>query len=213
MNIAVLKTLVFIAALVPCVQLIIGIATNDLTANPIEYITHQTGWFALMFLTSSLSVTPVRKLTRWQPIIRFRRMLGLFAFFYGTLHLLTWFVFDKFFAIPAMVEDVMMRPFITLGMATYLMLFPLALTSTAGMVRRLGGKRWRTLHQLAYVAAITAVTHFWWLVKSDLREPQRWALGVALLLGLRAFWKYQERVRATTLRHAGVNSGLYNGGR
>ena len=201
MNIAVLKTLVFIAALVPFVRLIIGIATNNLTANPIEYITHQTGWFALMFLTTSLSVTPVRKVTRWQPIIRFRRMLGLFAFFYGTLHLLTWFVFDKFFAIPAMMEDVMMRPFITLGMTTYLMLLPLALTSTAGMVRRLGGKRWRQLHRLAYGAGITAVIHFWWLVKSDVREPQRWALGIAVLLGLRVFWKYQERLRSTTSHH------------
>ena len=193
MKIAVLKTLVFTAALVPVVRLVAGIFTGDLTANPIEYITHQTGWFALAFLVASLSVTPVRRLTKWHVAIRFRRMLGLFAFFYGTLHLVTWVVLDHFFAFPEMIKDVVKRPFVTVGMATYLMLLPLALTSTTAMIRRLGGKRWNQLHRLAYVAGITAVTHFWWLVKSDVREPQRWAVAVALLLGVRTWWTFQAR--------------------
>jgi sulfoxide reductase heme-binding subunit YedZ len=192
-RIAVLKTLVFIAALGPLGWLILGLFTDNLSANPIEYITRATGWFALMFLTASLSVTPVRRVTKWHPIVRFRRMLGLFAFFYGTLHLLTWVVLDKFFDVPEMVADVFKRPFITVGMATYLLLVPLAATSTAGMIRRLGGRRWAQLHRLAYVAGITAVLHFWWLVKSDVREPQRWAVALAVLLGLRAWWAYQAR--------------------
>jgi len=192
-RIAVLKTLVFIAALGPLGWLIVGLFTDNLSANPIEYITRDTGWFALMFLTASLSVTPVRRVTKWHPIVRFRRMLGLFAFFYGTLHLLTWVVLDKFFDVPEMVADVFKRPFITVGMATYLLLVPLAATSTAGMIRRLGGRRWAQLHRLAYAAGITAVLHFWWLVKSDVREPQRWAVALAVLLGLRAWWAYQAR--------------------
>jgi sulfoxide reductase heme-binding subunit YedZ len=168
--------------------------TGDLTANPIEYITHHTGWFALMFLVSSLSVTPVRRFTGWQPIVRFRRMLGLFAFFYGTLHFSIWFVLDRFFSLTEMANDVVKRPFITAGMTTLLLLTPLAATSTKGMIRRLGAQRWKRLHRLAYVAAITAVFHFWWLVKSDIREPRRWAIGVALLLGLRAWWMFQARL-------------------
>ena len=201
----ILKVAVFVAALVPAARLVYLILTGgDLTANPIEYITHQTGWYGLLFLTASLSVTPVRRLTKWHVIIRFRRMLGLFAFFYGTLHFLTWLVFDKVFAVwpttsegrlralaAEMVADVVKRPYITAGMLTYLLLVPLAATSTEGMIRRLGGRRWNQLHRLAYVAAVTAVAHFWWLVKSDVREPQRWAIGIAVLLGLRVWWQYQ----------------------
>lgn len=189
-----LKALVFCGALLPLAWVGYRGYTGDLTANPIEYITHHTGWFALMFLVSSLSVTPVRRLTGWQPIIRFRRMLGLFAFFYGTLHFSIWFVLDRFFSFTEMANDVVKRPFITAGMTTLLLLAPLAVTSTKGMIRRLGGQRWMRLHRLAYVAAITAVFHFWWLVKSDIREPRRWAIGVALLLGLRAWWMFQARL-------------------
>lgn len=199
-----LKTVIWLAALTPASLLVYGILTGgDLTANPIEYITHQTGWYGLLFLTLSLSITPVRRLTKWHAIIRVRRLLGLFAFFYGTLHLATWLVFDKLFALIGtgsaisgfwrlVVDDVVKRPYITMGMATYLMLLPLALTSTQGMIRRLGGRRWNRVHRLAYVAAITAVTHFWWLVKSDIREPQRWAAAVAVLLGVRLWWRYQD---------------------
>lgn len=193
-TIAALKTLIWIGALIPAGRLVYAILTGgDLTANPIEYITHQTGWYALLFLALSLAVTPVRRLTKWHPAIKFRRLLGLFSFFYATLHMATWLVFDKFFSIPDMIDDVVKRRFITVGMATFLMLLVLALTSTTGMIRRLGGKRWNRLHQLAYIAAITAVAHFWWLVKSDVREPQRWAVAVAVLLGLRVWWRYQAR--------------------
>lgn len=193
MRIAVLKTLVFTAALIPVVRLIVGFFTDNLTANPFDYITDQTGWFALMCLVASLSVTPLRRVTKWHAAIRFRRMLGLFAFFYATLHLLTWVVLDQFFDYHAMIKDVFKRPFITVGMTTFVLLLPLALTSTTGMIRRLGGKRWNRLHRLAYVAGIAAVTHFWWLVKSDVREPQRWALVLTVLLGLRAWWAFQAR--------------------
>jgi len=188
-----LKALVFSGALLPLAWVLYRGYTGDLTANPIEYITHHTGWFALMFLVSSLSVTPVRRLTGWQPILHFRRMLGLFAFFYGTLHFSIWFVLDRFFSLTEMANDVVKRPFITAGMTTLLLLTPLAATSTKGMIRRLGAQRWKRLHRLAYVAAITAVFHFWWLVKSDIREPRRWAIGVAVLLGLRAWWMFQAR--------------------
>ena len=193
MKLGALKALVFSGALLPLVWVFYRGYTGDLTANPIEYITHHTGWFALMFLVSSLSVTPVRRLTGWQPIVRFRRMLGLFAFFYGTLHFSIWFVLDRFFSLTEMANDIVKRPFITAGMTTLLLLTPLAATSTKGMIRRLGAQRWKRLHRLAYVAAITAVFHFWWLVKSDIREPRRWAIGVAILLGLRAWWMFQAR--------------------
>jgi methionine sulfoxide reductase heme-binding subunit len=209
-----LKTAIWLAALTPASLLVYAMLTGgDLTANPIEYITHQTGWYALLLLTISLSITPLRTFTKWHALIRVRRLLGLFSFFYATLHLATWFVFDKLFALTgsqgaaaelwqAVVADVVKRPYITMGMATYLMLLPLAVTSTKGMIRRLGGKRWNKLHRLAYVAAITAVIHFWWLVKSDVREPQRWAAVVAVLLGVRLWRVYQdtltERIQTTT---------------
>jgi sulfoxide reductase heme-binding subunit YedZ len=199
-----IKAVLWLAALTPASLLVYGILTGgDLTANPIEYITHQTGWYALLLLTLSLSITPIRRLTKWHRLIRFRRLLGLFAFFYGTLHVLTWLVFDKLFALIGtgspvsglwglVLEDVVKRPFITVGMATYVILLALALTSTQGMIRRLGGRTWNRLHQSVYIAAILAVVHFWWLVKSDVREPQRWALAVAVLLGIRVWWRYQD---------------------
>jgi methionine sulfoxide reductase heme-binding subunit len=189
----VLKTVLFITALVPAAMLVAGLFTDDLGANPIEYITHQTGWFALAFLTASLAITPLRRLTRWHEAIRVRRMLGLFAFFYATLHLLTWFVFDHTLDVVGMAEDVVKRPYITVGMAAFLMMLPLALTSNAAMIRRLG-RRWQLLHRLAYGAAVAAVVHFWWLVKADIREPQRWALVLSLLLGVRAWWTFRARM-------------------
>ncbi len=126
----------------------------------------------------SLGVTPLRRLTEWNEVIRLRRMLGLFAFFYGTLHLLTWIVFINFFDVDAMVQDVIKRPFITIGMATWLILFVLALTSNQFAIRKLK-RRWQTLHRLVYVAGIGGVIHFWWLVKADITEPRRWALALA----------------------------------
>jgi sulfoxide reductase heme-binding subunit YedZ len=183
----VLKVLIFIAGLVPAGVLVIGAFTDNLGANPIEFITHETGTFALTFLVITLSVTPIRRLSGWHEVIRLRRMLGLFAFFYASLHLLTWVVLDQFFDAPAMIADIVKRPYITVGMAGFLCLIPLALTSSKAMIRRLG-RRWQTLHRLTYAAAIAGVVHFWWLVKADVTEPQRWAAVLTVLLGVRAWW-------------------------
>jgi sulfoxide reductase heme-binding subunit YedZ len=189
-----IKALVFAAALIPAAALVYGFYTNDLTANPVDYITKQTGTWALAFLVISLSVTPLRRFTHWNQIIRLRRMLGLFSFFYALLHLLTWVVLLNFFDLHEMFVDVARRPFITIGMATFLILLTLAVTSNQFSIRRLG-RRWQSLHRLAYVAAIGAVIHFWWLVKADITKPQRWAVAVAVLLGIRGWWALKKRPR------------------
>jgi sulfoxide reductase heme-binding subunit YedZ len=189
----VFRRLVFAAALVPAAALTYGAFTNDLTANPIEYITNTTGVTALTFLTLSLTITPLRRLTGRHELVKLRRTLGLFAFFYACLHLSTWVILDWFFDFASMASDVVDRPFITMGMTTFLLLLPLALTSTAGMIRRLG-KRWQSLHRLVYVAGITAVVHFWWVVKADFREPRLWALALSVLLGFRAWWVLRTRL-------------------
>jgi sulfoxide reductase heme-binding subunit YedZ len=176
--------------------LVYGFYTSDLTANPLDYITDQTGTWALSFLVISLSVTPIRRLTGWNPIIKLRRMLGLFSFFYALLHMLTWLVLLNFFDVNEMVKDVFERPFITIGMATFLILLVLAVTSNQFAIRRLG-RRWQRLHRLAYAAAIGAVIHFWWLVKEDVTEPRRWLAVVTLLLGLRAWWAWKRRAPRT----------------
>jgi sulfoxide reductase heme-binding subunit YedZ len=187
-----LRPVLFVSALVPAAMLVAGIFTDNLGANPVEYITHETGWFALAFLMASLAITPLRRVSGWHEVIRLRRMLGLFAFFYATLHLLTWFVFDHTLDIGGMVEDVIERPYITVGMTAFLIMLPLAATSNAAMIRRLG-RTWQRLHRLTYLAAIAAVVHFWWLVKADIREPRRWALALAVLLGIRAWWTLRVR--------------------
>jgi len=187
-----LRAAAFGGALLPAIWLLVAFLRDDLTANPIEYITHQTGFWALILLVVTLAVTPVRRATGWNEVIKLRRMLGLFAFFYATLHLLTWIVLDKFFDFAWMLEDVAERRFITIGMLTWILLLPLALTSTRGMIRRLG-RRWQTLHRLSYVAAITGVVHFWWLVKADIFEPQMVALALTVLLGFRAWWTWRTR--------------------
>ena len=189
----IIKPLVFAAALTPAALLVYGFYTNDLTANPLDYITDQTGTWALSFLVISLSVTPIRRLTGWNPIIKLRRMLGLFSFFYALLHMLTWVVLLNFFDVNEMVKDVFERPFITIGMATFLILLALAVTSNQFSIRRLK-RRWQHLHRLAYAAAIGAVIHFWWLVKEDVTEPRRWLVVVTLLLGLRAWWAWKRRM-------------------
>ena len=183
----------FAAALVPAAALAYGALINDLTANPIDYITDTTGLTALSLLMITLTVTPLRRLTGRHEIIRLRRMLGLFAFFYACLHVSTWFVLDWFFDVASMASDVVKRPFIILGMTTFLLLLPLAVTSTAGMIRRLG-KRWQQLHRLVYVAAVTATVHFWWVVKADFMEPRLFALALSVLLGFRAWWTLRTRL-------------------
>ena len=190
---AILRAAIFAAALVPAAALVYGFYTNDLTANPIDYITDTTGYTAITLLMISLAVTPLRRLTGRNELIKLRRMLGLLAFFYACLHFSTWLVLDWFFDFASMAADVVERPFITMGMLTFALLIPLAATSTAGMIRRLG-KRWQQLHRLVYVAGITAVIHFWWVVKADFREPRLFALALSILLGFRAWWMLRTRL-------------------
>jgi len=153
-----------------------------LTANPIEFITHRTGDWVLRFVVITLAITPVRKLLKMPQLIRFRRMLGLFAFFYGCLHFSTWMVLDKFFDWSDMWADVHKRPFITIGFLGFVLMIPLAITSTAGWIRRLGGKRWQMLHRAIYLTAIAGVIHYYWLVKSDVHKPLEYGFLIAILL-------------------------------
>ena len=189
-----IKVPVFMLCLVPVGQLVWRALHHHLTANPIEYITHQTGDWTLIFVVITLTVTPARKLLGLPELIRFRRMLGLFAFFYGLLHFSTWIGLDKFFDGPEMLHDVRKRPFITAGFTGFVLMIPLALTSTAGWIRRLGGKRWQALHRLIYGTAIAGVVHYYWLVKSDVRKPLFYGALVGLLLALRVgFWIVRRR--------------------
>jgi sulfoxide reductase heme-binding subunit YedZ len=183
-----IKVGLFALCVVPLARLVYGAVTNSLGANPIEAITRSTGWWALFLLMATLSVTPLRKLTGANWLLRLRRMLGLYAFFYACVHFITFVWFDHWFDVGEIVKDVIKRPFVTIGFAAFLLLWPLALTSTNAMVRRLG-RNWQRLHRLVYVAAILGVAHFWWLVKRDLTEPAIFAAGLALLLGLRIYWR------------------------
>jgi len=180
----VLKPAVFVLCAVPFVLLLRDAATGGLSADPIEEITHRTGRWGLRFLLITLAVTPARLLTGWNGLIRFRRMLGLFAFFYVTLHFLTYIVLDQFFAFTYIVEDIAERPYITVGFTSWLLLIPLALTSTDAWIRRLG-RRWGKLHRLVYLAAAGGVLHFLWLVKADLRRPILYGSVLVVLLALR----------------------------
>jgi sulfoxide reductase heme-binding subunit YedZ len=189
----VVKPLVFVASLVPLALLVHDGVTNNLGANPVEAIRLYTGDWTLRFLLIVLAVTPLRRITGWNAILRLRRMLGLFAFFYACLHFVSYIWLDQHFMYDLIIEDVLDRPYITVGVLSFVLLIPLAMTSTNGMVRRLGAKRWQRLHKLVYVIAIAGVIHFWWLVKSDISEPSIYALLLALLLGLRAFWAVRAR--------------------
>jgi sulfoxide reductase heme-binding subunit YedZ len=188
-----LKPVVFAASLGPLVWLAWAASAHRLGANPIETITHETGIWTLRFLLITLAVTPLRRLTGWNGIVSFRRMLGLFGFFYASLHLVTYVWLDQFFDWGSIVKDVAKRPFITAGFSAFALLVPLALTSTAGMIRRLGGRAWRRLHRLAYVAAALGVVHYWWLVKLDTRRPRAYALILAVLLGARLVFLIRKR--------------------
>jgi sulfoxide reductase heme-binding subunit YedZ len=180
-----IKVLVFSLNLIPLVKLVFNAYLDHLGANPIEKITHITGYWALSFLLITLSVTPLRRLSGWLWLMRLRRMLGLFAFFYAVLHFLTYLVLDQFFDWQAIFEDVFKRPYITVGFSVFLVLIPLALTSSNAMLRKLGGKRWKSLHQLVYPCAIGGVIHFIWLVKKDLTNPVIFAVILGFLLGFR----------------------------
>ena len=180
-----IKVGIFIACLIPLGLLGWDAYTQNLGANPIEKITHTTGDWTLSLLLVTLSVTPLRKLLGMPALIKFRRMLGLIAFFYACLHFTTYIWLDKFFNLHEMLVDVAKRKFITLGFTAFVLLIPLALTSTRGWIRRLGGKRWQSLHRLIYVSAIAGVIHYLWLVKADIRKPLEYGAVLALLLGYR----------------------------
>lgn len=181
-----LKSLVFLACLIPLARLGWFGYTNQLGANPIELITRSTGTWTLVFLMITLGITPLRKLTGWSWLIKLRRMLGLFAFFYVCLHFTTYIWLDQFFDPQTIYKDIIKRPFITIGFAAFLLLIPLAVTSTNKMVKRLGGKRWQQLHRLVYVIATFGVIHYWWLVKKDITQPVIYAVVLSVLLGYRA---------------------------
>src|SRR5436305_3140202 len=200
----VLKPAVFLAGLAPAAWLIWAATTGNLSANPLSDLTNETGVWTLRFVCITLALTPLRRVTRWNVPIRFRRMAGLFAFFYGTLHFLTYVIADRFAGLDfpdgivawstvrnlaaSVAADIYKRPFITIGFTAFILMVPLAVTSTAGMIRRLGGKRWNALHRLVYVSAVAGTVHYWWLVKADVRRPLIYGAVVLVLLGVRVYW-------------------------
>ena len=189
------KVAVFALASWPFLIIVWRTVRGDLTANPVEFYQHQTGDWTLRFLIFTLCITPFRKIFNLPELIRFRRMLGLFAFFYVCLHFITYLGPDQNFDVAGMLKDVVKRPFITVGFAAFLLLIPLAITSTAGWIRRLGGKRWQALHRAIYAAAVLGVIHYYWLVKSDIRKPVFYGVLVGVLL-LWRLWVWLEKKRA-----------------
>ncbi|WP_019916399.1 sulfite oxidase heme-binding subunit YedZ [Methyloversatilis discipulorum] len=184
---------VWAACLLPLVLLVAGGLRDALGANPIEYITRATGDWTLRLLLLTLAVTPLRQLTGWHWLVRLRRTLGLYAFFYGCLHLTTYVWLDQFFDWPGIVADIVKRPFVTLGFAAFVLMLPLAITSTNGMIRRLGGRAWQRLHRAVYAVGVLGVAHYWWLVKKDLTEPITYALVLAALFALRLWHGHRMR--------------------
>jgi len=179
------KVAVFVLCLGPLAWLVWGAFHNELGGNPVEYITHSTGDWTMRFLLLTLLITPLRKISNQQYLIRFRRMLGLFAFFYGCLHFTTYIWLDQSLDLVSMSKDIVKRPFVTAGFAAFVAMVPLAVTSTKKMIARLGGKRWQMLHRLIYFSALAGVVHYWWLVKSDIRQPLLYGAILAVLLALR----------------------------
>jgi methionine sulfoxide reductase heme-binding subunit len=206
------KVVLFIACLGPLGRLGWKGYAGLLGANPIEVITHSTGDWTLIFLCVTLAITPLRMLTRQYWLIRFRRMLGLFAMFYGLLHFTTYIWLDKFFDVHEMVKDVVKRPFITMGFTAFVLMIPLAITSTSGWIRRLGGKKWNVLHRLIYFSAIAGVIHYMWLVKKDLTKPLEYAAVLTVLLGYRiSVWAIayfgSRRAGVISVKKVGVAEG------
>ncbi len=194
------KVAVFLLCLAPAGLLVFRTFTARLGANPIETITHTTGDWTIWFLLITLSITPLRKLASQPDLIRFRRMMGLWAFFYACLHFLTLIVFDHFFDVQSILADVYKRPFITVGFLAFVLMIPLAITSTKGMIRRLG-KKWQLLHRLVYLTAALGVVHYYWLVKSDVTLPLRYGAILAFLLACRvAFWWQSRHAASEALR-------------
>jgi sulfoxide reductase heme-binding subunit YedZ len=190
------KLVVFVNCLVPLALMGWDWRRGQAGANPLDFVTRTTGTLTLVFLVLTLAVTPLRKLSGVQWLVRFRRMLGLYAFFYGSLHLLTYVWFDKAFDFAAIGQDVVRRWFILVGMLAFFSMAPLAITSTDKMIKRLGGKRWQKLHRLTYLSAVAGVFHFYLLVKSDIRKPLLFAATIGLLLGYRLFISFSKRLKA-----------------
>lgn len=188
----VVKPLVFLACLTPLALLVLGAFRDELGANPVEAITNTTGIWTLRLIVVTLAITPARWLVHWNPLILFRRMTGLFAFFYGTLHFMTYFVLDHSLMFTGLWEDVVKRPYITMGFSAFVLMIPLALTSTARSIRRLGGHRWNLLHRLVYVTAVLAVVHYLWKVKLDVTNPIIYGAIVGALLGVR-LWRWASK--------------------
>lgn len=186
------KAVLFVASLFPLLRLSWFAFSDQLGANPIELITRSLGTWTLVFLLITLSITPLRKLSGWNWLIKLRRMAGLFAFFYALLHFITYIWLDQFFDLSSIYKDVIKRPFITIGFAAFILLIPLAVTSTNAMMKKLGGKNWQILHRLVYLIAVFAVVHYWWLVKKDLTQPIIYATVLAVLLGYR-LWASKNR--------------------
>jgi methionine sulfoxide reductase heme-binding subunit len=194
------KVAVFASCLVPLGILVREGFTGGLGANPVEFIEHATGDWTIRFLAITLAITPLRKLLGLPLLIRYRRMVGLFAFFYGCLHFSTYLIFDQMLSLSEMWQDVMKRRYITLGFTGFVLLVPLAVTSTAGWIRRLGGRRWQRLHQAIYVTAVAGVIHYYWLVKSDVRQPLLYAGIIGVLLAWRFFNWMRQRSHAPAPR-------------
>ena len=194
------KLLLLSNGLVPLTLLLWDVYHKRVGANPLEFVTRTTGMLTLVFLLIALAISPLRRITGLNWLIRFRRMLGLFAFFYGSLHLMTYIAFDRFFHLTTVPIDVVKRSFIAIGMTAFLLMAPLAITSTDKMVKRLGGKRWARLHSIVYAAGILGVLHYYMLVKADVRLPLTFAFLLAVLLGFRVLAKYY----AAQNRRAGI---------
>jgi sulfoxide reductase heme-binding subunit YedZ len=194
------KVAVFVAAWYPLARIVFFGMTDRLGANPIEFITRSTGLWTLVFLCITLAITPLRRLTGWNALLRFRRMLGLYAFFYAALHFTTYIWFDKWFDVAAMLKDIGKRPFITVGFAAFVLLIPLAATSTKAMVRKLG-RRWQSLHRLIYAIGVLAILHFWWMKagKHDLVLPKIYGAIMLALLGWRLAVWLTARVRTRSV--------------
>ena len=194
------KVAVFIVCFIPAAWLVFAVLTDRLSADPIKDITQDTGSWALRLLLVTLCITPLRKLTGWTSVIRYRRMLGLFAFFYGFLHFLTYVWLDQFFSVSDMLRDVYKRPFITAGFTGFIVMVPLAITSTKNWIMRLGGKRWQLLHRLTYISGIAGVLHYLWLVKSDVERPLIYGVLLSFLLGFRVFQSLPSRRPSPAIR-------------
>jgi sulfoxide reductase heme-binding subunit YedZ len=190
-----LKALLFVVSLIPLMRLCWFAYSDQLGANPIELITRSLGTWTLVFLMVTLSITPLRKISGWNWLIKLRRMAGLYAFFYALLHFITYIWLDQFFDVAAILKDVIKRPFITIGFAAFVLLIPLAVTSNNAMIKKLGGKRWQLLHKLVYSIAIFAVIHYWWLVKKDITQPLIYASVLSVLLAYRIYMSQMAKMK------------------